>query len=376
MGPSRISQPLNNVPLAVRQGADFVASARVFFNGGDVLIGFSASASTAQGGEMSIELWIDGEPTGGRIRMDSPSGVHRSLGRAYVLVENTFQNWHLVQLWAAPNTVTDGNDVGCVTVWEMGDGCAVRFAGHAPCPQGAGQTLIQDAFYTDEPGAQILTSASVSGRVSQQGWIDSSLNIDGDPTETLDMQVYSNYAERRLAMVPCDLVSEPPTRGLHVAAVNAGDQTHTGLGDIAQLAVVEWVYPWDAPTVLPTNPPLQNAPCHGPAAPNRDYPYATFTSKGGTLVLRFNISCWSMALGAVPLQVGISVESPTGTVRATGASICGNNIREHMAMVSNDLVLTGVPSGSHTISLWGATDAVRVDENDRISLLVMEFPPA
>lgn len=374
MLPNRISQPFSLQPLAVQQGGGFVASAEATFQGGDALIGFSASASTPRTTEMSIELWIDDEPSGGRIRMDSVAGVHRSLGRAYVVVEDVAPGPHTLQLWASPTTLTDGNDFGCITVWELGDGCVVRFAGHAPCPHGAGQTLIQGEFYTDEPGAQILTSASVSGRALQQGWIDSSLVIDEDSTQAVDMQVYGNYAGRRLAMVPCDLVSQPPARGLHMATVTAGDQTETGLGDIAQLTVVEWIQTAYTPTVLPTTPPLQNAPCHGPAAPNRNYPYATFTSNGGPLLVRFNISCWGMATAVNPLHIGIAVESEASTASGIVAGISSNTVREHMAMVSNDLVLTNVPAGSHTIALWAGDSNVRVDENDRISLLVMEFP--
>ena len=55
------------------------------------------------------------------------------------------------------------------------------------------------------------------------------------------------------------------------------------------------------------------------------------------------------------------------------AQVYANPANTHMAMVTNDLVVTGVPAGSHRLGLIGEVGTY-TDQNDRVSALVLEFP--
>ena len=70
----------------------------------------------------------------------------------------------------------------------------------------------------------------------------------------------------------------------------------------------------------------------------------------------------------MPLIVGIQID---GTSRGF-AQIFANPSGTHMATVTNDLVLTGVPAGSHTLGLIGEANTV-TDQNDRVSVVAFEF---
>jgi hypothetical protein len=91
-------------------------------------------------------------------------------------------------------------------------------------------------------------------------------------------------------------------------------------------------------------------------------------TKGGPLLVKVGVSCWTQSAN-VPLIVGIQVD---GTSLGF-ARIFANQTGTHMATVTNDLVLTGVPAGSHTLGLIGEANTI-TDQNDLVSILVLEFP--
>jgi hypothetical protein len=366
MTPSNVSQPLNNVALTAQQGEGMVASAQVELDGSDALISLSASAWSNAPGEMSIELWMDGQPTGGRLAMyaNTPE-MHLSLGRTYVWLQEVQAGQHTLELMAGPTTVTDGNDVANVTIWQMGDGCAVRYTQDAPCPTGVNQTLIKAGF--ESMGGQLLLSSSTSGWVTQAGSMVQGFMVI-DSGDGVGMEVYANNAEQHLATVPVDL-AYPATddHGQHLVQVNAGGLTSTDGGDTAHVAVVEWVNPPDAPTVLSMNPPLQDATAMSQPGISI-IADSLFQSSGGTLVIRVNASCWTTVTGLM-LPIWVTLD---GTSRGS-TQIYANFAETHMATVSNDLVLTGVPAGDHRLLLSSAENVV-TDSNDRVSVLIMEFP--
>lgn len=367
MTPSTVSQPLNNVALAAQSGSGTVASAQASFNGGDALIGFAASAWSNAAGEMSIELWMDGQPTGGRLGMyaNTPA-MHLSLGRSYVWIPGVSAGQHTLELMAGPTTVTDGNDVANVTVWEMGVGCAVRFADDAVCPTGTSETLIKEGVETE--GNSLLISASTSGWAASGGMTGGFIVVDGG--DGLGMHVFANNANQHLAAVPADLSIQPPARGQHVVLINAAGGTSTDGGDTAHVAVVEWIDDEQAPNILALNPPLQDATAFAQSGPGI-VADTQFQSNGGTLLIRASASCWTARDGGTVLPIWITLD---GTSRGS-TQIFANFPTTHMATVSNDLVLTGVPAGGHRLILSSA-DQVITDENDRVSVLVMEFPAA
>lgn len=367
MTPSKISQPLNNQVLSAQQGGGFVATATFDVGGGDVLIGFSASAWTQTAGEISIELWLDGQPTGGRLAMyANTTAMHLSLGHGWVSCPGLAPGQHELQLIAGEATITDMNDLACVTVWEMGDGCTVRFADDAPCPQGTGQILIKEAV--EVLGGQALVSVDASGWATQAGQLVGAKVIFGQ-NEQAGFRVMANNANQHLAMVGTDLVATQVPRGQQLVAVEAGSATSTDGGDTVHVAVVDWVNQADAPAVLPLNPPLQNAAANAQQGDGGSIATASFESNGGTLLIRSNVSVWTQQTSGFTLFVGIQVD---GTSKGFNQGFA-NFAATHMAMVTNDLVVTGVPAGSHTLNLMGENSVI-TDQNDSVSVTILEFP--
>jgi hypothetical protein len=365
MTASTISQPLNNAPLVAQAGYNSVAKATANFSGGDALIGVSASAWSANPGPIGMTVWLDDQPTGAQLGTYASSGsMHLALGHTWAWCRGVSPGQHTIMLEAGPTTVTDQNDFACVTIIEPNDGLAIRLAEDAPCPTGTAQPLITARAETGDGG--LLISGSSSGWVTQSGaTVRSSLSYDGG--DVAPMEVLANHAAQRLAVVPTDFIqdNDPNTRGEHEFQVVGGGTTQTDQNDIAHLAVVEWVDYAQAPRYLSQ---IQNQPAaaqHGDGGTIASVPLPT---KGGTLLAKVGVSCWTQTAN-VPLIVGIQVDG-----KSLGfARIFANPSGTHMATVTNDLVLTGVPAGNHTLGLIGEANTI-TDQNDRVSAIAFEFP--
>jgi hypothetical protein len=362
MTSSTISQPLNNFPLPSQSGSGFVVKTPVNFTGGDALVGFSASGWSAQPGPISMSLWLDNQPTGAVLGTYASQGaMHLSLGHTWAWLRQVPAGQHALMLEAGPTTVTDQNDFACVTVIQPNDGLAIRFAEDAPCPAGVAQPLITARAETK--GGGLLVSGSNSGWVTQAGTtVRSSLVYDGG--DGAPMEVFANNANQHLTVVPTDTILDS-NRGNHEFQVFGGGMAQTDQTDYAHLAVVEWVNYDQAPAYLSgiTNASAQTQ--HGDGGTIASVPV---TSKGGTLLLKVGVSGFSTQANK-PLVVGIQID---GTSKGF-AQVFANPANTHMAMVTNDLVVTGVPAGSHRLGLIGEAGTY-TDQNDRVSALVMEFP--
>lgn len=369
MAPSRVFQPINNVELRPQNGYNIVASATADFSGGDVLVGFSATGwATAAATPLSVELWFDGQPTGGRIRMEADvAESHLALGHGWVWIGRVPAGPHRLDLVAGMQTTTDQNDRASVTVWEMGDGCAVRFARNAGCPMGTGQTLMTQQFVGGRK--QFLISAGMSGRDPRPpGVTGGTAAVDGKSVGALE--VFENDSARR-ACVPTDIVVSAEPGGSHVAVLAASPGTYTDSADTAQLAVVDWVNPDSAPDVLKLEPPLQNATANTQPGDGGTIASTTFQSSGGPLLIKVSASVWTRVTGGMSLWVGVLLDSSPRGKGYTG--IYANQAMTHMSTFTNDLVVTDVPAGTHTLELI-AERSVVTDGNDRVSVLVLEFP--
>ncbi|HEX8054015.1 MAG TPA: hypothetical protein VF517_13575 [Thermoleophilaceae bacterium] len=360
MTSSTISQPLNNAALPAQTGG-FVIKQPVNFTGGDALIGFSASAWSGQPGPISMSLWLDGQPTGAMLGTYASQGaMHLSLGHTWAWVHGLTPGQHVIMLETGPATVTDPNDVVCLTVIEPNDGLAIRLAEDAPCPTGVAQPLITARAETK--GGGVWISGSSSGWVTQAATtVRSALLYDGG--DGAPMEVFANNANQRLTVVPTDNV-EDTSRGNHEFQVFGGGQTQTDPNDYAHLSVVEWVDYAQAPSYLAgiTNAAAQAQQGSGTIAS------VPVTSKGGTLLVKGAASCWTQTANA-PLVMSVVIDStPVGMLR-----IFANPTSVHMAAVTNDLVVPNIPAGSHTLSLVGQPNTI-TDQNDRVSAFVMEFP--
>jgi hypothetical protein len=366
MTSSTISQPLNNVALPNQSGSEFVAKAAVNFSGGDALVGVSASAWSNNAGLMSMEVWLDEQPTGALLQMyaNTPA-MHLALGHTWVWLQGMSAGLHTIALLAGETTVTDGNDSVCVTVWEMGDGTAVRFADDAPgTGSGNGQQLINADFQVSAPNNPVVISASASGWVTSaasliSGWVP----IDGGDPVRLD--VFANNAEQHLAMVPTDYVITQIARGLHQVELNADGLTTTDQNDTAHLSVVELLAGPAAPVVQGQ---LQNATAQAQQGDGGSIASFQFESNGGPLLVRTSASVWTEQEGEL-LYVGIQID---GTSKGY-AQVFANFTETHMGTVTNDLVVEGIGAGTHTLNLMAEANVI-TDQNDRVSVLILEFP--
>jgi hypothetical protein len=367
MTPSTVFQPINSVSLPQQQGDQIVAQASANFAGGDALIGFSASGYTATAGSLlTFDLWLDGQPTGGQLQMyANVAETHLALGHAWVLCPGLAAGSHEVAVVSGMNTITDRNDTASVTVWEMGDGCAARLAVSEPCPAGTAQVLLKERIETE--GGQLLFSESVSGWVGQPGIVSARTSIDGGTS--VATQVLANNGGQHLATVPTDFVhTDAKARGAHVVQMTADQTMATDGNDTAHLAVVEWVDPSNAPVACAMNPPLVGAQANSQSGNGGSIAQSQFSTGGGTLLIKVGVSCWTQQTGGFGLWVGIQIDG--NSVGYTG--IWANQAQMHMACVTNDLVVTGIGPGVHTLNLM-AENSVVTDYNDRVSVSIMEF---
>jgi hypothetical protein len=340
------------------------ASFEVIF-GGDALIGVSASAWSQTPGMMSMGIWLDGQPTGTNLQMyANVAEMHMSLGHAWAWCRALTPGQHTLMLVAGATTVTDENDYACATVWQMGDGCAVRFSDDLPCPSGTGKQLMGGTFRTD--AKQVMVSASTSGWVTQgQGtFVGGALSVDGQQSAALE--VCANNLNQHLAMVPTDLIAVPDQRGQHTLKLSAAGNTSTDGGDMAHLTVVELLRTGPAPTLALES---QNVEAQSQQGDGKSIYFGEFPSGGGTLLVRVSVSVWTQQLTGLGLWVGIQLDG-------TSRGYCGiypNFTETHMTAITNDLVVSGIPAGQHTLNLLSER-AVITDYNDRVSVTVMEFP--
>lgn len=364
MTPSTVAQVMNNVALASQEGGNAVAQATVNSNGGDALIGVSASAwSRTSQNPISIAVWLDGQPTGSELGLTATAAdMHLSLGHTWVWCQGLPAGQHELMLVAGNTTVTDANDFACATLWEMGTGCQVRFDEDEPSPEGTNKVLFKEAFETNG-GTQILVSASCSGWATGAAGQVVGANIwYGAPTSSAE--IYANNPGQDLAAVPSDFVYNEQHRGQQLVQLQALPTTSTSASDIAHLTVVELVDPGNAP-VIRTQLQDQARSQHGDGG--TVYSRA-FTTGGGPLMARISSSAWTSGTN-VPLQIGIQVD---GTSRGF-LQLFANPPTTHMAMVTNDLVLSGVPAGDHTLTLIGEINTI-TDQNDYVSITILEFP--
>ncbi|HEX8648141.1 MAG TPA: hypothetical protein VF715_14700 [Thermoleophilaceae bacterium] len=369
MTSSAISQPVNNLQLPSQGGGQFVVKQAVQFRGGDVLIGFSGSAWSAGKDQLiSLELWLDSEPVpSGLLQMtSSANSTHVSLGHVWAYVPKVAAGTHTLAVMAGEQTITDQNDTVCITVWELGDNLAVHYNESVPCPSGQGQTLAKTAFQT-RGQTPVMVSASTSGWATNVGIIGATVTLDGDTNAAGSLEMFMNNPSQHLPAVPTDVVFAPPNRGQHGLTVVSEPSTWTNDGDTVHVNVIEWVDPAKGPTIVQMSPPLQNTPTANQHGDGGSIASARFSSSGGTLLIRANLSAWSPSAN-VPVTAGIQID---GTSKGF-LQLFTNWKGTHQPMVSNDLVVTGIPAGQHTLNLMGELNTY-TDSNDRVSVTILEF---
>ncbi len=369
MTPSTISQPLNLVAAQPQQGDGVVAQASVDFAGGDALLGFSGSAWSQSPGQVSLQVWVDGEPAGAPLWMYANQGqMHLALGRTFVYCPSMTPGNHQVMVVAGPTTVTDTNDFVSLTLWELGDGLvATVFDGPGPSSGTTAGVFVKERVET-QGGDFLLVSSSGSGWVTAgASTIQTALQFDTANPLILS-EVFANNASQHLATVPTDFHFAEKTRGEHLVVLTSGTGTSIDGGDYGHVSVLEWVNPADAPSVQSMNPILQNVQANTQQGDGGTIAQSQFSSNGGALLVRANASVWTQQQG-YPLYVGIQIDGTSHGFLGIYANFTGT----HMTAVSNDLVVYGIPAGNHTLTLLAEANVI-TDFNDRVSVVIMEFP--
>jgi hypothetical protein len=345
-----------------------VAQATVNFDGSDALLGFSGSAWAQAAGEISLQVWLDGEPLGTALAIyaNTPQ-MHMSLGRMWVHAPGVAAGQHKLMVVAGMGTITDQNDRVNLTLWQLGDGLAVRMTADVPCPAGNGQTLLTERFGVPEGGAFLISGAG-SGWVTQAGALVQTTMLF-ERGDGLMAEVFANNANQHLATVPVDNIypNTSHLRAEYELQLAAQSGTWTDGGDIAHLTAVEWLNPADAPVEVPMNPTLMDTAAA--AQSGGEYlAQSKFQCGGGTLLFRVSMSGWTPQ-AAVPIGASIEIDGrPLGNVE-----MFANFASTHLALPSNDLVVTGIPAGNHTFQLQSGAYTY-TDQNDRVGVLALEFP--
>jgi hypothetical protein len=366
MANSTVSQIFNNGQSQAQQGDGVVAQNTVTFAGGDALLGFSGSAWTQTAGPISLTVWLDGQPLGGELSIYANStAMHMSLGRSWVYAPAVTPGQHEVMVVAGATTITDQNDRVSLTLVELGDGLALRATSDTPCPVGSGGIVAKEQF--EIQNGAFMVSSSGSGWAAQAGsMLGMAMLTDGG--DGLVGHVFANNAGQHLATVPVDLVfpNAQNERGSFQLALESL-QTLTDGNDIAHMTAIEWVDPTQAPIAQDMNPYLQD---YTPAAQQGgDYiAQSTFQCNGGPLLFRVSLSGWSSEPNTM---IGATVEIDGNP--NTSTELFANPANTHLTMVSNDVVVTGVPAGQHSFALQAGASTI-TDQNDRVGVMLLEFP--
>jgi hypothetical protein len=177
------------------------------------------------------------------------------------------------------------------------------------------------------------------------------------------LNAYANEGATHLPFPPVQLVLPSLKPGSHDLEVVPLQGTTTDQNDRCAFRVVELTPP---PPILAASTPLQSVACAAQSG-GGTVASGSFTTAGGTLLVRATGTAWASSLGRqLNWVVGIDSQS-YGQV--TGYATKRNF---HVALVGADLVVTGLASGSHTITLTADANTV-TDANDRCTVSILEL---
>jgi hypothetical protein len=98
---------------------------------------------------------------------------------------------------------------------------------------------------------------------------------------------------------------------------------------------------------------------------------ASYTSRGGTLIIQVGGSAWTNTRWAT---IGVTVQVDGTSVGSS--MIAANEVQSHKAFAPNAIVVSNLPAGAHTITLVALSADTIADSNDYFSVTVTELAPA
>lgn len=365
------TQPLNNAAWA----QNTITSAPFAVGGNPLLISVAGDQWNPTNGLMVQQVVVDtgaGVQAGAARVCANPANNHMPLVRGWSLLPGVPASSPTVTVGQSPNTSQNSDDKCCVTVCELAPGAplAVR-AILGPQSIGASGTepvVLYAPFKSF--GGRLLIRAAGSAIPSGAGLVSFAIDVDGQEVARSELMGITAAANQwHLATVPVDVLVDAPA-GPHVIGVRVSGGT-TDINDMISLLVLEQVGP---STALSITPLLVNSPCT-PQSGAGVAAQAAFASGGGTLVLQLSASVYASVQTRTCLAV--ELDGQPLTINGTAACLYGavNTSGLHLAMVSNDLVVTGVPAGPHTIWLVATDNATCTSGDDRCSITVLELGP-
>lgn len=281
-----------------------------------------------------------------------------ALSAAQTLTTNVTDGLFTVTLNDAsqfPDSVLDGR-----AVW-------VEIAVRSPSGSGA---------YTTLSPRQPLTAAPIASTLAPHGVIRSGDTFNGYPALTVDaraeafgnpeaLRVYAVPSNRWLSFSPSALWADSDAGAGVVGVTRAGTGVFGGAAEEPG-----WAGYFSGNVKITGK--LEVARLHSLIAINSIGPLplssGTFTTYGGTLRIQYSGSGYT----SVPSRlIGMTVKLDGTAFDQTG--IFANNSGMHLAFVSKEWVLTGIPAGTHTLTLE-AMAGTATDGNDIFSATVTELP--
>ncbi|MFJ1654642.1 hypothetical protein ACIOC2_25390 [Streptomyces sp. NPDC088337] len=362
LGPAtRVTQVMNNVACTYQNGGQPIATGSLNVQGGKIYAFFTASGWSRSGDTgLQANLRIgESSPFTARV-FANPDLTHLAMIRQRVFLDNLRPDPSAsAKITAGKETVTDTNDHVSLTVFELGSPAVWRRVCRKVGPPDSSSQYVSTSFRSR--GGYLLVCASATGfSTSAQAMTGMVLCIDETCHGTI--QIFANKKNWHLAFVPADFLIKNIPPGDHTLVATPADGTTIDSNDAYAITIFEVMAP---PTVLNVTEVLANAPAAGQTGGKR-VASGGFSSYGGTLVITSAASAYSHD-GAAKLGMTIQVDSQeVGSMQAFA-----NPQGLHLGLPGNDLVVTGINAGKHTVSLE-ADAGTATDSNDRCSVTIIE----
>jgi hypothetical protein len=329
--------------------------------GTDLLVFLAASGWATSPGLLSSDVTVG--PTSARTTAVcvNHSNTHTAFVRRRVFVTNVPPGSLPVTITAGARTVTDGNDRVNVTIIQRGTSPIPFYVREAQAgPPSSRSSFVNTTFLS--VGGLLMISAAGSGySTAAANLTGMSVLLDGQTIAK--SEVFANAANSHLAFVPVDLVIGEVPPGNHSFALVPEASTTIDANDFYSLTVVELVCP---PAVMTATQVLANAVCNTQDG-GGTIASGSFTSSGGVLLVCVSVSAYTHTAGQI---LSASIQIDGRTVGST--ELCANAAQTHLCLTGNDLPLSNIMAGRHTVTLV-ASSATVTDFNDRCSLTVLEI---
>ncbi len=359
-GLCRPISPAIKVPIPMetarsQSGGGTIASGSFSTAGYLQLISVAASGSaTAVNSETRVGVSVDGSSLGSLELFANRSNFKQALTPRRFLTRLT-PGAHTVTLTADKVTATGSFDRAAASVIDLGDNPELlRAYAHSYGP-------YQSWRLTTRGGVVVLWVAASGWTTSPPKMIGASVMVDDG--KVADMLLYATIAETHLEFVPVQVVLPELAPGRHTLQILPVSGTSTDNNDRCAVEVLELTAP---PQVLAASCPIPNGSCASQSG-GQTVASGSLRTSGGTVLLRAMASASSNASSS-PLNLTVSVDG-----RARG-SVTGfaNSKAVNVPLVSNDILVTELAPGTHTVALTADSNTV-TSIGDRCGVSALEL---